>query len=155
MIDLILSLGDTVTVRGESTPNYRATIEAINGDRITVRPLPNQNMTTRARAINRQTILGIVTKSKPNPPAVTPIEPASPKAPLPEASPDDDLTALRAEVALCLKTNFPEAAQAWINGWRAACTRILTRIDKRIDKRDAAQPTTNGTLTETNGIAAE
>jgi hypothetical protein len=186
-----LNPNDIVHVKGDTTPNYNATIEAINGDRITVRPLPNQEATTRARAVNRAAILNTVTKAKPQavesakttfvghlccaacgkafaigetadisgvdhkvyhyackPPETKPAPPET-SAPLP----NDDIAELRTDVARALATNFPEAQQAWRNGWRAACTYIL----KQIDKRDAAskQPDADEPVSETNGIAAE
>ena len=162
MTDPQLSPNDIVTVRGESTPNYRASVEIINGDRITVRPLPNQNMTTRARAVNRVTILGVVTKAKPKPPAAA-VEAKPTKVSVPKAAPqaidaptppDNDLAALRVEVALALRTNFPEASQAWRNGWRAACTRLLTQIDNRIAARKP-HPLNDGASPETTEMAAE
>lgn len=56
------STGDTILVRGR--PNYRARIEVDSWGRLTVRPLPDQGMTTRARAIWRKAVLEIVNNAR-------------------------------------------------------------------------------------------
>lgn len=52
------SVGDCVLVKGRPKP-YRAMIEVDCYGRLTVRPLPNQSLTTRARAIWRKAILEV------------------------------------------------------------------------------------------------
>lgn len=44
----------------KARPNYKATIESDSWGRLTVRPLPGQDMTTRARAIWRRAILEVL-----------------------------------------------------------------------------------------------